>query len=448
MEQQRTISFSGLIVHVFKGWRSILIWMLVLAVLFTGIGFARTSTEVLDPTAEDEIVVDLLLKQEKQYNDLLEYMEKAPLLDIDPLNANTGTLTYRVDTGYRFNPMGEISKDLTPDICAAYAQLLNNDDWRIELLNSLNSSIDPVYFSELCRISSQENSFTISVYFADREKLQVIMDYIAEFIESHKTQMDTMFIPHTLTLINSSITTRMDKWYAETRDSVYKNKGELEEAVQTAKDDLTATQRALYQEQSAEELPELPQPSRFNKLLLVLGAFLGAFVVCGIRACTYLFSDKVNPDDNFSALLNIPELGCVCAPDNGKNGLGKKIDQLFAHFDRKRLGSRSKEQQRAMIVSNIHYLCKENAISRVYLGSTAGNLKETSNEIASLLKAQNIDVVELDELNNAQLANDMQPSDGLVLLEKAGKSTYTDLDTTIHFYNGQHKNLLGIAVEL
>ena len=448
MEQQRTISFSGLIVHVFKGWRSILAWMLVLAVLFTGLGFVSSSSEVLEPTDEDKVTVDLLIKQEKQYNDLLEYMEKAPLLDIDPLNANTGTLTYRVDTGYKFNPMGEISKDLTPDICSAYAQLLNNDEWRNKLLEKLNIPIEPVYFSELFRISSQENSFTISIYFADRDKLQIILDYISEFIESHHSEMENIFVPHSLTLVNSFVTTRMDKWYSEVRESVYKNRTELEESIKTAKDALTSTQRTLYQEQSTEELPDLPEASRFNKLLVILGAFLGAFAVCAVRALCYLFTDKITSTDNYSERLNIPELGCVCAPDNGKKGLGKKIDQLFARFDQRRLGSRSEKQQSAMIASNILFLCKENAISCVYLGSTAGNLKETSGKIASLLKAQNIYVVELDELNNAQLANDMKDSDALVLLEKSGKSTYTDLCNTIAFYNGQHKNLLGIAVEL
>lgn len=490
------INYIDLLIHIAKRWRSILACILIMAVLVSGVQYARavksandikasqalrlsqpTSNEEQKKQAENTIgrlslsmsdeeikAVSKVIRLEKEYNQQLKYIQSSLLMTINPYEVSVAKLQYWVDTDYKVNYNGLTDRDKTADIVDAYINRVIDGAWKKEALEKVQSNVSPAYFGEMVSVNDASSSFNITVKYNDEEQLRGIIAVLKQNVEDYKSDVVKNFGQHKLKLVGEAVQVTVDSDIynlQQNRKNILLN---LENNIANYKNTFTDNQKKLYaaevivnadenSDQSEETqtafiiTPPTPQLKAKN---VILGALLGAVLSCGVYAGMYILSGKMQAEESMNANLDITNLGYIEKEDKAQAvGIFKKIDAWIDGLSRKNYDNLSKEQQIEMAVSNISLYCEKGGMKTIFFNSSSNCSEERTERLKELLEERGFEVKEgFSILQDAKALEDMSRADGVVFLEQVGKSYYEDIRREINLCNEHEKNILGLVVLL
>lgn len=482
--EEREISLIDLLIYVAKGWRSILAWMVVMAIAVSGIQYVRevksaravqegqpisdeekkeqaaiTLGQLRKEMSVDEIrAVEKVTRLEEEYEQQLEYIESSLLMTMDPYNVSIARLQYWVDNGYKVNYAGITEKDNAADIVDSYINRIKDSSWRKTALKAAGADTALAYFGELITVSDTGNSFTVTVKYGDEEQLRTIVGVLEDELKDYKAEIAKVFGDHKLSLVNESVEVTVDNDVYGTQQNRKNILLNLENNIAGYKAAFNDNQKSLYEgeiivsedEQAENEAEEgleevLPVVPKVRVKNILLGAILGAFLVCMVRAMNYILSGRLKAEDNIDAYLNVPSLGCIEEDVKEPKGIFGKLDAWIDGFSRRSYGNLSKEQQIKMVVSNITLYCEKGEMDNIYFNSSVNCTEEKAGSMAEMLKERGIAVKSgFSILQDASAMEDMSRADGVVFLEEAGKSRYEDLEREIRLCREHGKTIIGM----
>lgn len=493
--EEREINLIDLLVYVAKGWRSILVWMLLMAVVVTGLQYAREIKNLRDFQAaqpatdeeqkeqavltlgqlrrempEEEIkAVAKVVRLEKEYEQQEAYMDSSLLMTMDPYNVSIARLQYWVDTDYKVNYAGITEKDVAGEIVDSYINRLRDGQWRKKALKAVGADVEAElpYFGELFSISDMGSSFTVIIKYADEQQLRKIISVLEEDLDSYQSEIEKVFGKHKLSLVNESVEVTVDNDVYNAQQNRKNVILGLENNIASYKASFNDNQKSLYageilvredeeeeegtdgqeeEEETEEVAPPTPQVRVKN---ILLGAVLGAFLVCMIRAMAYILSGKLKAEDNIGAYLGVPKLGSIEEAHKEAAGPFGKVDSWIDGFSRKDYRNLSKEQQLQMAVSNIALYCEKGGMKHIYFNSSVNCAGESTDALKEMLDRRGISVKDgFSILQDAKAMEDMTKADGVVFLEQAGKSQNEDLEREIKICREYGKTVIGLVVLL
>lgn len=497
--EEREISLTGLFIYIAKGWRNLLIWMLIMAVAMGGIQYVReikvykdfqlaqsTESETNEKekeeekekekekviltmeelkeeiTDEEKQAVAKVVRLEKEYDRQLDYIESSMFMTMNPYDVSIARLQYWVNTDYTVNYTGITKKDVTGDIVTSYINRLEDNDWREKALKAAKEKTELRYFSEMVGLGNGGSYFTIVIRYPDEKKLQTMIDVLDEEIKSYQSQITKIFGEHKLRNVNKTIEVVVDNDVYNTQQTRKNNLLNLENNIASYKRDFNDNQKSWYagkilineeeEEKTEEELLEEEEPIvapptpqiRFKNILL--GALLGAFLLCMIRAMRYILSDKLKVEDNVDSYLGVVGLGNIQENEIETTGMNK-IDRWIESFSKKSYGNLSKDQQIKMTVSNIALYCEKENMRKIYFNSSINCIEEKAGQIINLLKERGISVkTGFSILQDAAAIEEMSKAEGVVFFEQAGQSSYKEVEREIELCRKHDKAIIGMIV--
>ncbi|KSV59562.1 hypothetical protein [Acetivibrio ethanolgignens] len=486
--EEREISLIDLLVYVVKGWRSILVWMLLMAIFLGCIQYVRevkaareyqvakpvTGEEQKEQAAvtieqlrkempEEEVkAVNKVVRLEKEYAMQFDYLQNSLLMAMNPYEVAVARLQYWVDTKHKTNYAGITERDVTVDIVKSYINRAKDGSWQKAALKAAGVEIEPQYFGEMISVIDNNTSFTIIVKYPDEEKLRKIIAVLEKELENYQDEFASVFGVHKLSLVNESVEMTVDNDIYNLQQLRKNNLLNLENNIANYKNAFNDNQKSLYAgeiivreeetedtEQTEAEEPVIATPPtpQLRVKYILLGAILGAFLVCMLRAMRYILSGKLKAEDNIEGYLGIAGLGYIEENEKEAKGALEKLDAWIDGLSKRNFPNLSKEQQLKMIVSNISLYCEKGAMKHIYLNSSVNCTQEKTAELVRLLSEKGIEVKEgFSILRDAKAMEDMSRADGIVFFEQAGKSRYEDLEREIKLCREHGKTVIGMVV--
>lgn len=486
--EEREISLIDLLIYVVKGWRSILVWMLIMAIFVGGIQYVREAKaareyQVTEPVTGEEqkeqaaVTIEQLRKEmpeeevkavnkvvrlEKEYAMQLDYLQNSLLMTMSPYEVAVARLQYWVDTNHKTNYAGITERDVTADIVESYINRVEDGSWQKAALEAADTETETQYFGEMIGVVDDNTSFTIIIKYSDEEQLRKMIAVLEKELEDYQDEIASVFGVHKLSLVNESVEMTVDNDIYNLQQMRKNNLLNLENNIANYKNAFNDNQKSLYAgeiivreedtkttEQTETEEPVITTPPtpQVRAKYILLGAILGAFLVCMLRAMRYILSGKLKAEDNIEGYLGIAGLGCI--EENAKEAKGAfgKLDAWIDSLAKRNFANLSKEQQLKMIASNISLYCEKGDMKHIYLNSSVNCTQEKTAELVQLLTEKGIEVKEgFSILRDAKAMEDMSRADGIVFFEQAGKSRYEDLEREIKLCREHGKMVIGMVV--
>ncbi len=464
---EQEIDLKWLIYRVLRGWRPIVVWAIIIA-LVAGIGsFGLNMLKRLDPEylqeqeanfkrayASWEATIENYEAQldnlEEAQEEQTEYNENSILMKIDPLRQFHASFELYVNYDYQIMPdMAYQNIDLSDRILKAYATYMTNGELQQYVIDNLSYDIERRYLSEILSVSVDygNNMISVSVTNQSAESCQEMLDLVRTALMTKYEDINAAIAEHTLTTTNSSA-----------YEAVNLSLQETQKANLQAVTDLNMTKQAVFEEyeewqedeEGQEPTPEYTMVEVIKSAIkmLIIGGVVGAVLVAVIIAFAALLSGKLlNPEDvkNRFGLRVIGQLPVARI---------KKpfafISRWFAKFGGITATPEDYDRLAKMVGTSIKsdLSAREEAAGWKKVAFT-GSISAA--ELESTVSALGMDasytvICAPDVLTNADAIQKLSEADCVVLVEKQEESTLADITKELEALRAWNKTVLGAVV--
>ena len=314
---EQEIDLKWLIYRVLRGWRPIVVWAIIIA-LVVGLGsFTLKFIKLQDP----EYVAEEKLKFEREHagwvatgenyeaqlaniieakEEQQEYNEKSVLMQIDPLRDFHASFELYVYYDYQIMPdMAYQNVDLSDRILKTYATYMTNGELQQYVIDNLSYEIERRYLSEILSVSVDygNNMITVSARQQNAEYCQEILNLVKTALLAKYEDVRTLVAEHTLTTTNSAAYETVNLSLQETQKANRQAITNLDITMQEVNE--------AYLEWQLDEEGQEPQPEytlieviKNSIKLFIIGGVVGAVLVAVMIAFGALLSGKLlNPED-------------------------------------------------------------------------------------------------------------------------------------------------------
>lgn len=486
--EEREIDLLDMIANILSHWKGILVALFIGAALMGGFSYVKSYCSVQNeqaavPVALDRAAVDTQLEQieatlkdsdkaavlttvndEQEYLNKNKYVQESVYMQLNALNVAQIELVYGIQAE---------DESQAQHLGVTYKNVLDN----VGLYNWIEqqTGIPAVYVGELISVDTNLElslgkddksvvlgSDTIKVTMIQTDEIicEQLASAVKDYVEQQQKNLVTEVGNHALVLLSETSGMIMDTDAMNDQINYGNQISDLRSRIVSAKSEFTAEQQKYYnlltweeneeaevnQRDIIEEQPVLASPS-VNKIYILLGAVLFAFVYVGILFLMYIFNTKIRVSDELQRLYHIPQIGVVVKDSKKKLILDKWVDEL-RHYG-KRMFDAEQSMELAFVAVKIAVI--KNKLSNVCLmgcnlSAGAGNVCE---KLKVALEKAGIDVIVLDNvLYNAESMEKMGAVTGVVLVEKAGSTLYNEIANELALLKRQDITVLGgIVVE-
>lgn len=460
---EQEIDLKWLIYRVLRGWRSIVVWAIVIG-LVVGLGsFALKFIKLQDPeyVAEEKLNFERAHASwvatgenyEAQLENIIEakteqqeYNEKSVLMQIDPLRDFHASFEMYVYYDYQIMPdMAYQNVDMSDRILKTYATYMTNGELQQYIIDNLSYDIERRYLSEILSYSVDysSNMITFSVQNQSAERCQEILNLVQTALLNKYEDVRTSIAEHTLTTTNSAAYETVNLSLQETQKANLQKVTNLDITMQETNESYLEWQEEEQEPQAEYTLVKVIK----NAIkLLIIGGIVGAVVVAVIIAFGALMSAKLlNPEDvkNRFGLRVIGQLP------------GKRVKKPFAFVSRwfsKFGGITATPEDYDRLAKMIGTSIKSDLASReeeYKKIAFTGTVSEE--ELKSVVSALGMDgsysvVCAADVLTNAESIEKLVAADCVVLVEKQEQSTFADITKELEALKAWNKTVLGAVV--
>ena len=481
--EEREIDIISLLFHLLLHWRSLIVAGLIGVLLACGFNAVKTVSEIVLPADdgyvtipdEDMGAVNTYANSVKMYESMQSAWSESAYMALDGDNvAKTGVMIIVKGKGAdRVANIAQAYRDLAAGtgaveyICASEGI---NDTGITELI-----SVDPAHVNSVGTTSNyigdintwvcsdDESECVIPIYIEvmgkDTDASERMADLLLEYLNQAQSNVASNMGEHSLTVLSRSTTVGIDSNVLNKQNTNYSTLSRLGDTVAAQKKALSADQLAYYKntlsDNDAYDAAEAGISSGLTGIrsfislkMIAIGLFAGVFCMAGLWAVLYVFNNRIKSEDPIENLFKIAVIGMIPAEYEKKRLFGFVDRWIISIRDRnKRIFS--VEEAVSLIVSRVKVQSSKDEVSKlVLIGCDLGkNVPDVPQEMADKLKSGDINASVLDNvLYDPENTEKLGEMDGAVIIEKAGRTLYSELTEEIELLKRQQIKILGCVI--
>ena len=473
--ENREMNLSELMWKIIRGWRVLLVFMVVFAVLLSGYKYSKdcktdsSATEVkvsVDDlmeqlTEKDKRNLDLVSELEKMRDMQKKYRDESILMNLDAYQKNVVTIEFYVDTHYIYN----YTKDVTPDYSSAlvngYISYIENKGILSAVCKKIGNTNNEQYIGELnsagSRVAIDGNQidaadtstkvFAVYITGTDMDAANELADAVTDVIKNYKSVLEQQVGSHDLVQVDRYESVVADGNLATKQSDLNEQITTLQNRIDAIVATFTSEQNQIYEynEDNADGDSSGEAVSvSISKKFIFLGAFVGLFLGCCWIAAVYIFDRKVKSSEELQDVYGMRIFGDMTI-DTQKKRLFSAADHWIDKLQHKEQWTA--EEQKDLILANITATCKKEAINQVFL-TTSLHLNEQekmlTEELMEAIRNEGITVTFGENVaRNAKSLEQMSEIAEVILIERTGITEYTSLEKELNLCVQQKADVLG-----
>lgn len=461
---EREICLKDLFWNILFAWRSIICFGLIFAILLSGMKYVRdirnyqrvknidenTQTEIELTGEELEKVAnarDLQARIEEYQN----YLDTSVLMQMDPYEKHIVELQYYVESDYVYNYTQDNQMNYTDAVTAVYGNYIGSGEMSRKVIEEAGLSVSQEDFSELLSVKQSGTSIYITIGYPDEKKLEEIAAVMKSLLSQKEPELQQIG-SHELKLVGESKNVVTDGDLMERKNAISNNIVSLNTQLSTLKASMTEQQLSMLDGEKDDESQENIQKTNikpaFSKKYMLLGAFVGIFLVCVWIVFRIIFTARLQNPDEIRSLYRLRLLGEINGQKGKKRFLSVIDDKLISLKNRRRK-KLSKEQQIKIVSANIALTCRQQGIDHIYItGSEYENIDTTTMDLLKQeLAAQNIQVKEGVNIFYDAASLEKGTEIGTILfIEQQNLSIYDEISNEINLAKEHKVSILGAVV--
>lgn len=432
MEQERemqTIFLKDLFFVILHKWKQMIIAILVGALLLGGLQFLdnQKAKKQINKLPGEEMSQREQLQQAIDNNDLRietqqAYLSVSPLMSIDPNQVYQSTLVLYVHTNYKIQPnLTYQNPDSMPAILSAYQRVLSDGTVIIRIAEQ--TELPAEFLHELITstpTASHPGILTITVNAKDEQTSNMLLSALMQTMKDASASISEQTADHKLTCQTYPAVMRSDTTIATLQEQALQRLASL----QDQKLELEKMQTNIVI--SSDEASPL--------LYAVIGAVLGAFVICAWSCIHHIGSKKVYSERTLKNRTGIKILGRAPSTDrHSKAGL----------WLRKAEGRANSLRSLDVVAANIRN--QSIGAGGVLLIGTAP--KEDRDALQTALTNAAVTFTDGGNLLTDPTAFDqLATCSAVLLIEKCNHSTYDDITRVLEYVADKNKPVIGCVL--
>lgn len=506
----KEVSLIDLMLEILLHWRKIIVLALAGGIFFGGAGYIRSYQNAQEQRAQlleneakkEQLAAQLAGDQTKIYEANKEQMENQ-LTEIQLYNVNAALIyeqiyqdriAYQEDSILMKMDANRIPKvqlvfliktddeNKAGDIRTVYENLIYGGELSTFIATKCGmeeSAVDEIVALnediwtnegdiEVAVDQGNRNVFSISLAHYDEGQCEILASALIDFIKDRQKNLQQILGTHEVVLVSQSflIVKNMDimnrqRNYLNDIASTGLSAANLKDAFSDRewqyynfmvenklfnnKEDVK-TEKGSTSIDSAKMVPIISP--RVNIKYVVIGMILTVLAYVFIVAVSYVLSDRLKFEDDFQGLYGIPKLGHI--PKHRKNRFGGFIDKWLYSLRDKNKRVFTMEEMVKLIAVAVKMVAKSDKLDTIYMvGCSIGKEGEFICEQIKGILEGDLSIRVLDNiLYSAESMEELGASKGVVLVEKAGLTLYTEICTEIELLQRQNIKILGgIIVE-
>lgn len=488
--ENRPVDLLDLFWNIIFSWRTVLAWMLAIALLMTGVAglkyraslnsydaaveeyeAARSGKTVQNTeaerkeisfTSEQQIQIQDAEALQRQIVKIRNYAKESIFMGIDSFAEHVLTMSFYVDSRYTFNFAKDNTKDYSDSLVGAYVDYVNSGAVAVALKDGLRMDTDAKYVEELLSadVTTNGNScFSVRFIYRDDSVFEAASDIIEKTILEQQKGYEKQIGSHTIALISSVQSVINDRDTADGQAAVLNNLNNYrsqysaltasmdEQQLAKVNDDISLEMLEPEEEQAdiQKTIVEPVRPS-FPCKYPVLGLMLGLFFACVWIALKQIFSNKLQHAQELVRYFDLNEIGVLHSSQEKHTGRLDQWLRSLRYRSRKKLDA---DTRLAIVCGNLELMCKKEGLTRVCLtGTELDQLRKTDekvlNTISKRLSAAGVQVIFADnicyDMNAMRTANEVG---AVVLVEQAQASIYQEIDKELMMLKQSEVSVIG-----
>lgn len=464
---EQVIDLKWLLYRVLRGWRSIVVWAIVIAIVM-GVGsLGIYGIKCLDPEYLSKAEIDYERAHaswvatgenyEQQMENITEakqeqeeYNEKSVLMQIDPLRDFHASFELYVYYDYQIMPdMAYQNVDLSDRILKAYATYMTNGELYQRVIDNVNYEIERRYLSEILSVSVDysNNMISVSVQHETEEKCQEILTIVEQALKEKYADIAATIAEHTLTTTNSATYETVNLALKETQKANLQAVTNLDISMQETAQAYEEWQLNKEGSEPTREYTLVEQMKKAVKMFII-GGVVGGVVVAVIIAFGALMSGKLlNPDD-LKNRFGLRVIGQLPA---------SRVKKPFAFVSRwisKFGGVTVTPEDYTRLARMVGTSIKSDLFSRTeaaawkkvaFTGMLSAEELQTAVDAMGLSKDLSV-ICATDVLTSAESIEKVTSADCVVLVEKQEQSVIGDITKELEALKAWNKPILGAVV--
>lgn len=484
---EMTISLKDLLYRILLRWRLILVYLVLGALIFGGVGYmknlgaAKKATQGKPLTAKEQVekyeavlteneiavvqaAVNTYFDYQKNMELIKEYYTNSIRMQLNPNEVPNLRLQYLIDNHYEaVYPVVE-AKDYTGDIINSYTMMLSDGDVYKKVAAVLGDDMNVAYVGELIGTGSSADILTVYVTGRDEEECKAISRVLQEIIQDGTSDLKKLYGEFDITLIQESYYERANTDLLAEQRKQENDYNSLLNNMNGLANNMTDNQKNYYYalleveegeavvgEEDAEHAPEVGedvQVELFHKKYILLGAVLGVFLVCCYLACRYLLSARLRVKEDLEGPFGIVNLG-VLPLGRPKRKFLDCVDRWISSAFGEKNGRFSEEERIRMICAGIRIGAKKSDMKSVYLTGVCSD--EACEQVKAMLCEQikkDIEIVRFGKsvVYDPEALEAMVSSDGVVFVEQIDGSRYDELKKEIEICRQNQVPVIGSVI--
>lgn len=458
-KMEREINLMELFWNILFSWRQILCFTVCFSILISGVKYVKdirnyettqnVEIDEIDLTADEQAQVEdakIMMQRVENYE---KYLNESALMQINPYIKPVIDLQYYVESDYTYNYTKDNRSDYTEDLMALYFNYVKSGEISNKIIEDANLPISQADFSELCYVSLNQKTMAIQITWSDEEKLEEISKILKSELSKKENEFQDIGT-HKLKLLRESKNVIADTELAEKKNTFATNVTTINTQLDTLKKNMSEEQLKQLQDETdlEKDKTEVIAKPGFSYRYMIVGGFLGAFLLCCWIACKVIFAAKLQNPEEIRTLYNIRLLGEIDIYPDKKRFLSVIDDKLLAIKNRRKK-KLAVEQQIKVIAANISLSCKKQNIEQIYMtGSEYENLDvKILNMLKEELIAQKIQVSEGENIfYDADSMKQGTEIGNILFMEQIGKSIYDEISNELNLAKEQKNNIIGVVV--
>lgn len=478
--EERQINIGDLFWKLIYSWRLIIGWAIVLAVCLGGLKYvkdvratkAMSQEEVISLEEKEEELSEeekKTLEDARILQDCIEekqiYQSDSVLMKINPYEKFVVTLQYYVDTNYIMNYTQDMEQDYSTELIDAYTSYVENKGLLKNVSGTLQWNMKDSYLGELIsaggRVSNDNNvsdttngsgnTFVVYLTGEDEQQIEQLAGAVEKAIDEYKPTLEEKIGKHDLILVSNLASTVVDTTLMEMQMKLDDSITTLQTKLDTITAAFSADQKQIFEgeqeaEEDAEENKNVATSASVSVKYIVLGAFAGAFLACVWIALRYILGNKLKNTAEMEELYGLRIFGELEQKEGKKKRFLAVIDREIDKLCKKEVWTL--EEQKKLILTNLTVSCKKEGITKLFV-TTSLHLTEMEKQliesVTKELKNVGIEVVFGENiLRNAKSFEQMSEVGTVILVEKVGHTSYSNLEKELTLCMQQKAVVFGV----
>lgn len=485
--EEREIDLISLLFHLLLHWRSLIAAGLIGLLLACGFNAVKTVSENATSAEDGSVAIQdedmgaviTYANSVRMYESMQSAWSESAYMALDGGNvAKTGVmLTVKGKSCDRISNIAKAYRDLAIStgaidyICreegiedTGIAELINSDI-NLTVNTTNNTGTTSTYIGDINTYvcSDDERECVIPIYIEvmgkDTDASARMADLLLEYLNQAQSNVALNMGEHSLTVLSRNTTVGVDSAVLNKQNTNYSALSRLGDNVAAQKKALSADQLAYYKntlsDNDAYDAAEAGISSGLTGIrsfislkMIAIGLFAGIFCMAGLWAVLYVFNNRIKSEDPIENLFKIAVIGMIPAEYEKKHLFGFVDRWIISIRDRnKRIFS--VDEAVSLIVSRVKVQSSKDEVSKlVFIGCDLGkNVPDVPRAMADKLKSGDINASVLDNvLYDPENTERLAEMDGAVIIEKAGKTLYSELTEEIELLKRQQIKILGCVI--